>query len=277
MSDIAQMMRAANPVPDAAAALPDVELDALLVLTETRSTDMSIDQMEKAVTQERPPYRRPPWLVAAAAFVAVLFIGVAVWAIGFGDEPEVVDPPPTTQATTTTAAPVDTGALAAIGERLMAAFDTYDTDTVDELMADDAAPIDMFGASTKSDVLALIPWMDATGMRLESPRCEGSEPDQVACTPLQIMRWAAAGGARPLEGTMFLKIEDGRVVAMRYGRPAFGFYHDRFRAFIREADPTAPDRMWFTADNGEPYAILSDESYSLFEQYTEEYWEFLRN
>lgn len=271
MSDIAQMMRAANPVPDAAAALPDAELDALLTLIQARSTDMSIDQLDKQVTHEPPPHRQRPWLVAAAAFAAVLLIGIAVWAIGFRSPPEVIEPPPTT-----TAAPVDTEALAEIGNRFVGAFDSYDADTVAELIADDAVSLNMFNAFTKSDVLALIPWMEATGMRLESPRCEGTAPDQVACKPLQITRWAAARGAVPLEGTMFLKVEDGQVTAMRYSRPAFGFYHDRFSEFIRDQDPTAPEKMWYTADDGQPYAILSEESYSLFEKYTEEFWNSLQ-
>lgn len=98
MTDIAQMMRAANPVPDAAAALPEAELDALLALTETRSGAMSTDQLERRVVEpQRPKYKRNPWLVAAAAFAAVLIVGVA-WAVfaNLGAEADVVDPPPTT-------------------------------------------------------------------------------------------------------------------------------------------------------------------------------------
>lgn len=204
-------------------------------------------------------------LVAAVAAAVAIIVGLVLF-IDAGDEGgiETID------------APVDTAALAGIGERLVTAFDERDTDTVAELIADDAVSINMFGAFTKSDVLALIPWMEASGMRLESPRCEGSDPDQVACSPIQSMRWAAAAGAVPKPGTMFLKVEDGQVTALRYSRPAFGFQHDRFSEFIRDIDPTAPQRMWYTADDGQPYAILNEESYGLFEKYTEEFWEFRR-
>ena len=75
---------------------------------------------------------------------------------------------------------------------------------------------------------------------------------------------------------MFLKVEDGQVTALRYSRPAFGFQHDRFSEFIRDLVPTAPEKMWYTAGDGQPYAILNEESYGLFEQYTEEFWEFRR-
>lgn len=96
MSDIAQMMRAANPVPDPVAALPDAEFDALLALTETRSGTMAIDQLDRLDENHKQTYRRNRWLVAAAAFAAVLVIGIAwgVLATLGGDEPEVVDPPP---------------------------------------------------------------------------------------------------------------------------------------------------------------------------------------
>ena len=214
------------------------------------------------------------WMLVGLAAAAIALIVGFVALNGDGEEGglETIEEP----EVTTTVASVDTAALAAIGERLVTAFDEYDADTVAELIADDAASINMFAAFTKSDVLALIPWMDATGMRLESPNCEGSEPDQVSCTPLQSMRWAAAAGAAPKEGTMFLKVEDGQVTALRYSRPAFGFQHDRFSEFIREIDPTAPQRMWSTSSSGEPFAILNEESYGLFEQYTEAFWEARR-
>ena len=165
---------------------------------------------------------------------------------------------------------------AAIGHSETEGFRVLYLDTKNALIADDAQSMNMFGAFTKADVLALIPWMDATGMRLENPRCEGTEPDQVACTPMQSMRWATAAGAGPKEGTMLIKVEGGQVTALRYSRPAFGFQRDRFSSFVRDQDPTAPEKMFYTDSGGEPFAILDEESYRLWEQYTEEFWQARR-
>ena len=62
---------------------------------------MSIDQLERPAVQEKTKYQRRPWMVAAAAFAAVLVVGIA-WGLlaNLGGSPDdVVDtPPPTTVA-----------------------------------------------------------------------------------------------------------------------------------------------------------------------------------
>lgn len=214
-------------------------------------------------------------MLAVAASVVVVIAGIVAIALSRdGSDSTPVDQPvpPITIDIATTIAPVDTEALAAIGERLITAFDNGDPDTVAELVADDAEPIDVNGAVAKSELLDLFGWIDASDVRLELQECVGREPDQAQCTVLQSMAWATAAGADPAEGTMFMTIEDGQIVAMRYGRPdSFESYYLDFRSFVRQADPAAPEQMWRTTSGGRPFPVLTEESFELFEQYSTQY------
>lgn len=225
----------------------------------------------------RAPHRTK--LLAIAASVVVVIAGIVAIALfpdGSDSTPVDQPVPPPTIDTATTIAPVATEALAAIGERLITAFDSDDPDTVAELVADDAEPIDMYGAVAKSELLDLFGWIDASEVRLELQECVGREPDQAQCTVLQSMAWATAAGAEPAEGTMFMTIEDGQIVAMRYGRPnSFESYYLDFRSFVRQADPAAPEQMWWTTSADRPFPVLTEESFELFEQYTSQYVSFL--
>jgi len=111
MNDIAQLMRAANPVPDSEAALTDDEFDALLLLTQARSGNMDVQQLEKPVEPEKR--QRSGWLVAAVAFaVVIVFVGVAMLLARPAAETPPATTPPTTEALTPTtqAAPPTTEA-----------------------------------------------------------------------------------------------------------------------------------------------------------------------
>ena len=111
MSDVAQLMRAANPVPDTGAALPEDDFKALLLLTQSRSGNVEVQELTKPTEPEKN--HRRGWLVAAAAFAAVIVvIGAAML---LGNQAVELPPatiPPTTQAVTPTteAAPPTTQA-----------------------------------------------------------------------------------------------------------------------------------------------------------------------
>jgi len=104
MSDIAQLMREANPVPDAAAALPDDEFSALLLLTRTRSGTVDVQEREISTTSSRGGRRG--WVVAAVAFATIIAVlGVAILlARPSGDAPPASTPTTTAPATPTTEA-----------------------------------------------------------------------------------------------------------------------------------------------------------------------------
>ena len=63
MRDVVELMRAANPVPDPDGALSADELDALLLLTQTRSGTMDTRQLQTPVEPRKKKYGG--WLVAA--------------------------------------------------------------------------------------------------------------------------------------------------------------------------------------------------------------------
>ncbi|TDI53485.1 MAG: hypothetical protein E2O95_02855 [Acidobacteria bacterium] len=112
MSDVAQLMRAANLVPDSDSALTDDEFDALLLLTQTRNGNMDVQERTKPVQSEKK--QRNGWLVAAAAFaIVMLFVGAATLLAGPAAELPPATTPPTTQAVTPTteAAPPTTQAV----------------------------------------------------------------------------------------------------------------------------------------------------------------------
>jgi hypothetical protein len=107
MSDVAQLMRAANPVPESVAALPNDEFDALLLLTQSRSGNVDIQELTKPVEPEKKK-QFSGWLVAAAAFaVVIVFVGAVMLLSSPADELPPATTPPTTQAVTPTTVAVE--------------------------------------------------------------------------------------------------------------------------------------------------------------------------
>ena len=105
MSDIATMMQAANPVPDSEAALTDDDFDALLLLTQSRSGNVEVQELTKPVEPEKN--QRRGWMVAAAAFAAVIvLVGAAMLLTNTTEELPPATTPPTTQAVAPTTVPV---------------------------------------------------------------------------------------------------------------------------------------------------------------------------
>lgn len=109
MNDVAQLMRAANPVPDSQAALTDDEFNALLLLTQSRSGNVEVQELTKPVEPKKK--QRRGWLVAAAAFAAVIVvIGAAMFLANPAEEVPPATTPSTTQAVTpTTVAAIEEG------------------------------------------------------------------------------------------------------------------------------------------------------------------------
>jgi len=128
MSDVAQLMRAANPVPDSEVALPNDEFDALLLLTQSRSGNVDVQQLTKPVEPEKK--QRSGWLVAAAAFaVVIVFVGVVMLLAKTAENlPPVTEP----AVESTAVAPID------VAEAWFALYETGDVAGYQALMSADA-------------------------------------------------------------------------------------------------------------------------------------------
>jgi hypothetical protein len=238
----------------------------------------------RSTDTERSPKRSA--MLAVAASIAVVIAGLVVISQqNDGSEP-ADQPAPTTAVVETTpttalsgdgsdAAPFDAAVLTAVGERMVTALDTDDPDTLVQLVSDNADPISVFGVTSRADLVSLFGWINASDWRFEPQACEASEPDRVECTVLQSNAWATAAGAEPVEGKLFLRVENGQVAAMRYGSDnSFTEYFEDFYGFVRDRDPDDAAAMWATAGDGRTiWPTLTDESFELFEQYTADYVE----
>ncbi len=107
MSDIQTLMRSANPVHDVTTEFGQDDLDALLLLTRTRSTEMDLREVTRPV-KKGPRRGRSGLLAAAAAFGAVVVLIGSLVVLNRRTDPEI---PPATVTTTTvpsTTAPATT-------------------------------------------------------------------------------------------------------------------------------------------------------------------------
>lgn len=146
MSDIAQLMRAANPVPDPESALTADEFDALLVLTHTRSGNVDVQQLTKPADPEHK--QRRGWLIAAATFaVVVILVGATMLLTRPAAELPPATTPPTTQALppTTQAAPPTT--QAAVEEQVVESTATTAAPADEALSAEEEAFVEEFVAA----------------------------------------------------------------------------------------------------------------------------------
>jgi hypothetical protein len=105
MNNVQQLIRDANPIQGEPGLLSDDELDALLLLAQTRSGKMDVQELTRPVETDKR--RRTGWLVAAAAFAAVIVVGlVTLFASNSTDAPPATIPttqvPPTSEAPPTT-------------------------------------------------------------------------------------------------------------------------------------------------------------------------------
>jgi hypothetical protein len=101
MRNVGQLIRDANPIQGEPSLLADDELNALLLLAQSRSGNVDVQELTKPVE----PYKkqRSGWLVAATAFaVVIVFIGAVMLLANPTDELPPATTPPTTQAVTPT-------------------------------------------------------------------------------------------------------------------------------------------------------------------------------
>jgi hypothetical protein len=117
MNDVGQLIRDANPIQGEPSLLADDELNALLLLAQTRSGNVDVQEVTKTVEPQKKRWNG--WLIAAAAFaVVILFAGAAMLFAGPSSELPPATTPPTTQAapTTTEAAVVEAAVVEEVDE-----------------------------------------------------------------------------------------------------------------------------------------------------------------
>jgi len=98
MNDVGQLIRDANPIQGDPSLLGDDEFEALLLLAQTRSGNVDVQDLTKPVEAEKK--QRNGWLVAVVAFaVVILFVGAAMLVASPAEEqPAATTPPTTTEA-----------------------------------------------------------------------------------------------------------------------------------------------------------------------------------
>jgi len=239
MSDVAQLMRAANPVPDSEAALPNDELDALLLLTQSRSGNMDVQELTKPVEPEKR--QRSGWLVAAAAFALVIVVvGAAMLLARPADELPPATTPPTTQAVTPTteaaveeaieepppttvaavAEPEMTDELLALLESYEAAFNDGDADSFRSLFSVDARREDSRDPGNTVSVDRIVDEMLWLGVRESSLDLDVSN-----CVATDVGADCEAAYSGPVETAMYetglllrtyqLWVEDGKITRIK--------------------------------------------------------------
>jgi hypothetical protein len=249
MSDVVQMMRAANPVPDSDAALTSDDFDALLLLTQSRSGNVDVQELTKPVEPEKKRYNG--WLVAAAAFaVVIVFIGAAMLLASPADELPPATTPPTTQAVTPTtqaappttvaaieeptpttvapvvdAEPVMTDEIIALLESYESAFNAGDAEAFRALFAVDARRADSRDPGNTVSVDKMVDEMLWLGVRassldLDIGNCvaisDGARCEAAYSGPVEAAMYAEG----VLERTYRLQIADGAITGIGETCPA---------------------------------------------------------
>lgn len=258
MSDVQTLMRNANPVPDAATEFGQDDLEALLLLTRSRSTEMDAKELTRAGEKD-PRNRRSGWYAAAAAFALVILVIGSVVVLNRGSDPEIppATTPPTTQAVTPTTEPTPstTEASATLSneeiatiDALVAAANSGDWDAWLALHdpgfqvkgfpgpADTTSPLDAWLAKYQRG------YSGGSEIALD---CRPSDGGQVLCSESIDGPLATAIWFRPLANTIRYQIAGGVIVGATWQCNTCLFsdtYYaqvDALKAWVESVDPEA--------------------------------------
>ena len=262
MSAIDQMMRAANPVPDTATALADDDFEALLLVSQTRSGNMDVREIVTPAEPETP--KRKGWLVAAAAFAAIVtVVGVAALLMRQTDGVAPATTPPTT-ASVEEAGFTNEEALA-VAEAYFAAYQVGDVEAMLGLFAPDAE-IYVGPGNGLPELEQYVTWDLAQETTNSSVTCAVRDIIEsrvkVACDYGVIQGLAAAVEATPVPIEMtFYITEDGIYIAAEgLGQPDFRAVRTPFKAWMNENHPEDTSgtdfRGWSTVEEAERNGVL---------------------
>lgn len=222
--------------------------------------------------------RRGLLVAAAVATIALLgaLLVVATRSDDDGipaDRPDQEAPDPVDVEPVPTVA-VDPAAAAAVGEQFVDAFAVRDPDAAIAQLSATPQTMDVFGVTDPDDLPDLFAWFDVVDTTFEPQGCDFREPDQVSCTVAHSNAWYGPVDLAPVEGNFSIKVDDGQIVAVRWG---IGPDHamsafDPFVFYVNDTNPDDLQTMFKTAATGDfRYPELTDESLALFEKNTAAY------
>lgn len=236
---------ALNPVPNEND-LPIGAMNAAALLGAIDGRENMLDTRDP-LTKPVPRRRWKGAWAAAAAFLAVLLMAVAIYAIGpFGDPPDVAPTPaPTTTETpatsTTTVAPTTTAASTAAAtpasdvalfETAVAAWFSNDFDTVSKVLAIPAKQ-GSHNDWTSQETQALMEYDALVEARVEDLSCSApsSAGGFFACklTYANALTDAAALTPDPIE--VSIRVEDGMVARYEFGNEEYAARYDLLSSF----------------------------------------------
>jgi hypothetical protein len=215
MSNVSELIRSANPVPEANP-LSDDEVNAVLTLTLTRSGNMDVKEIVTPVEPDKPKWNG--WVVAAASFgVVVLVVGLALLLTRSTTE----ELPPATTPTTVAILTVD-GALA-VSDGFVEAFNRGDADAVMALFTSDVALSEHYiGQSPSFEAIdraffeQYLAWSTAQGTTFTSPECAVTDEGTAAAVTVSCeFGWLpaaeAAVGLPPIPTVLTMVVTRGGI------------------------------------------------------------------
>jgi hypothetical protein len=252
MNTVGQLIRDANPIQGEPSLLADDELNALLLLAQTRSGNVDVQELSKPVEPDKK--QRSGWLIAAASFaVVVALLGAVTLLTNRADELPPATTPPTTVTPTTVAAdsapePIPTPSEAvAVANAWHDALNAGDVDAMMALFAPDPAlSTSITGTYTLEEERLVSTWDAAQGTRLETDGCVsvGESPERyqhVRCIGANHDALVQAVDATPVPVVVDMTIGPDGIVALRssIGSPDFKHASDPFNEWMAANQPHA--------------------------------------
>jgi hypothetical protein len=258
MSNVSELIRSANPVPETNP-LSDDEVNAVLTLTLTRSGEMDVKEIMTPVEPDKSKWSG--WLVAAAAFGAVVLVAGLALLLTSSDAEEL--PPastPTTVAfsettvaedevtqTTTAAAPtVPAGSLAAV-QNFVAAMSSGD----EEALHASVGPSFVYSGLVGDTVFSmedLASWSRALAAQqttITVDTCTAGTDSTLSCNEFHNGPVESTYGVT-VQWSVHYEIADGVVAsasALGCTCPRVGDVQSEIRAWVRTFDPDQAELM----------------------------------
>lgn len=231
-------------------------------------SDLTSDSVRLKPKLARTSQYKPGPLIALAAFLAIVVVGLVI-ALNTSGETDVVDtvPPPSTLPVPSTTAALSPALL--IADKAASAWSEGDFSAVQGLMADGTS----FGWSRSSDfAMGPVPWTDAelrarieidAALRttIELSDCVEFSADRISCAILRTDDLVRAQGIEPAPDVRWrLTVEDGLIVEWVSLTPDLSNYFLRAREPFHEwLDDAHPEiESPYVANRGAPWRADTD-------------------